>query len=238
MIHDQTLLNYIMTSQVMVNVEPLYSVPNATTIHLEPLSTQDWELIEVFADKLEAGLLLSQISIVYPNQIVPLFVGSDIAYLRVLETSSFTSKDEEDDNKRLVDHKCLRLIAESEVIISPKPRKSKNKEIINSAKSYTPSTPLRVQPTEEDYSVDMKRLFDHFNNHDNHASSSMTMIPCPPLFHVWVNPITLSQRLNGWNEFGSTEKKSAFALVKKCKSYSTGSNAKNKSSDDIGKAPH
>ena len=178
---------------VYVDVQPIHMVKNAESVILEPLSTNDWELVEIFAGQIEAGLLLSQVSIVYPNQILPLQLRSDVVHLRVIGQSFESSSSSE------TGHDCLRLVAQSEVIISPKPRgevaKSEKKD--EEGIIYSVSDPFRVLPAEADFSKDMKSLLDMFNT----FSSTMTrLLPAPPLFCGFMHPETLSQRVDGWDD--------------------------------------
>ena len=55
-----------------VEVEAISSIVDATVIHVEPLSWEDWELLEASAEFLEGGALLQQISVVFPEQKIPL----------------------------------------------------------------------------------------------------------------------------------------------------------------------
>ena len=206
MIHSKVQKNLPMILDV--DVQPLCQVKDADAIYLEPLTTNDWELIEIFAQELEEGLLLSQVSIVYPDQVLPLRVGTDTVYLRVSQ-QGFSLKN------GLLEDECLRLVSESEVVISPKPR-----NCVDSAGSttYSLSVPLRVIPTEADFSTDMKRLYDDLNLHSN---TSSTMEPCPQLLSICAHPKTLSLQLEGWDEVSEANRSVsdhslfAFALVKR-----------------------
>ena len=53
---------------------------------VEPVTVEDWELLQLDAAWLEGGGLLRQVSLVYPNQVVPLRLsnGSDLVRVRVL----------------------------------------------------------------------------------------------------------------------------------------------------------
>lgn len=195
--------------QMVVDVEPLHFVADADAVYLEPLTTSDWELVEVFAQELESGLLLRQVTIVYPNQVVSLAVGSDLVHLRVLE-KSFPSKDCNN-----TDEICLRLVAESEVIISPKPRTQPREKFSGTSDeptSYLPSIPIQVVPTEADFSMDMRKVFGQIHRHDNVSS---LLIPCPPLLSVCIHPDTLTLRLDGWKDVDLQDHECVYALVEK-----------------------
>ena len=51
-----------------VNVQVLSYIPRCTRVYVEPLKSSDWELLETYADALESGQLLHQVSVVYKNQ--------------------------------------------------------------------------------------------------------------------------------------------------------------------------
>ena len=53
-------------------IQPLPTIVSAISIEIEPLTISDWELLEIHADELESGNLLGQVSVVYPNQILPI----------------------------------------------------------------------------------------------------------------------------------------------------------------------
>lgn len=158
-------------------------VKNASAVYLEPLTTNDWELIEVYAGQLEAGLLLSQVSIVYPNQTLSLKLGTDIVHLRVLEKGFSLN--------------CLHLVADSEVIIAPKPRESMKATEVGDKIQYSISPPLRLLPSEAEFSIDMKTVLEAFNDY---GSSVSKLLPCPPLLTGFMHPLTLSKQIDGWNE--------------------------------------
>lgn len=181
----QFIQSTIHVSEQYVFVEALASVNDAMWVELEPETTQDWELLEIFAETLEAGSLLGQISIVYPGQRFSLRLGNDGAKVAVKSFGVGSMKEEVPRSLP----SCLRLVSDTEVIIIPKPRG----EIV--CKEYAPSQPFRVIPNESDFSSDMKKLkrlrqvvdvFDDF-------------IPCPPFFTAWIHPDTLVD-VQGWNQ--------------------------------------
>mmetsp|Transcript_13136 Transcript_13136/g.19887 ORF Transcript_13136/g.19887 Transcript_13136/m.19887 type:complete len:1198 (-) Transcript_13136:37-3630(-) len=181
-----------------VDVQALHDIRDANAVYLEPLTVTDWELIEIFAQELEAGLLLSQISVVYPDQLLPLVLGKskDIAHVRVLEKGFSLSDDLSSYSGRNC-NECLRLVSESRVIISPKPREQEGKMSDGVSSSYSMSVPIRVHPTANDFSKDMIKLFDKVNLH---TGSPASLIPCPPPLSAWMHPKTLSLKLEGWTE--------------------------------------
>ena len=113
-----------------ITVAPLDFLPDAVTVEVEPLTSSDWESLEVYAEFLEEGGLLQQVSIVYPNQILSLRVDSEIVNVQVH-----------------ADCPC-RLLADTEVHIRPKPRTSGCKQ----------SPLLRVVPAWEDFTPAMQKL--------------------------------------------------------------------------------
>lgn len=189
---------------VSVDVQPLHWVQNAKAVSLEPLSTNDWELVEIYAGQIEAGLFLNQVSVVYPNQILSLQLGSDVVYLRVLDqsfspSSSCCSSMTLKGGECGVDN-CIRLVSESEVIISPKPRNAMmkgKKDLSEDADAYAASIPLRVLPCEADFSDNMKAFLHVFNAENSIITK---LLPSPPLFTAYMNPDTMPRRLDGWEE--------------------------------------
>jgi hypothetical protein len=127
--------------QPIVLVRPLAFVQDVATIHLEPLSVSDWELLESDAQFLEEGGLLQQVSLVYSNQILPLQVkGRDMVHVKVLPPADHSK-----------DLPCWRLMANTEVIVNPPLQ-------LNSAFCRFETHQLRVYPTRLDYSDAMQRL--------------------------------------------------------------------------------
>ena len=202
---------------ILASVRVLTNVPIAERVTFEPLSVSDWEMIEMESTLLEDGGLLNQITVVSPNQIFPLNFGRNFgsvessAWIRVVEDdthasndcdSSFSSDSDidaspdcDDDeiihtsNDSNINHRCVRLMAETEVVVIPKPR-MKN-EVPNDIKTssptstaadpvFCPSTPLRVQ----------------LNLSDIHQASSAHetthSLPNPPLGYVFVHPLTIT----------------------------------------------
>eukprot|EP00986_Skeletonema_menzelii_P005182 scaffold1836_cov137-Skeletonema_menzelii.AAC.1 len=191
-LHPSLALEYnIATEPIRVSVRPLSDVPIAEQVTFEPLSTSDWELIEMEASLLEDGGLLNQITIVYPGQVFPLrLVSPDDSYSAGLETaawikvvvddgfasssvqydsddtdSMFTSDtDSSESESSEVLYNCLRLMAETEVSVIPKPRLKNEDEDEPSAKKdstksdepvYAYSCPLRIQSTLPASDMDM-----------------------------------------------------------------------------------
>mmetsp|Transcript_2629 Transcript_2629/g.5665 ORF Transcript_2629/g.5665 Transcript_2629/m.5665 type:complete len:1261 (-) Transcript_2629:59-3841(-) len=108
--------------------------------------------------------------------------------------SSTDSSDDEDDTPTSIvgihRHGCLRLMAETEVAVIPKPRIRKEEQIenqksnehpSNDAPIYCPSTPLRVQPISSDVS------------HSDSLAEESPPLPNPLLGSVCVHPATLIQ---------------------------------------------
>jgi hypothetical protein len=113
-----------------MTVTPLVSLPDAVSVQVEPLSTSDWESLEVYAELLEEGGLLQQVSVVYPNQVLSLRVGLEMVRVRVTAETP------------------CRLVANTEVHICPKPRPS----------LFVESPLLRVVPSRDDFTTDMQEL--------------------------------------------------------------------------------
>ena len=160
-----------------VFVEALPCVANATSVQLEPLSKQDWELLQQHADQLEGGDLLQQISLVYPGQILPFQLGAGrTATVRVLPIDV-------DDDEQLWPAKklqslppCVRLVAQTEVVVAGPQSGRAPKE-------------LRVVPCLEEYTEFVQQL----RTDDSYVMS----LPHP--YTVAVHPNALSHTA-GWRE--------------------------------------
>ena len=189
-----------------VQVEALPYIYNAESIRIEPQSANDWELLEIHANELEAGSLLGQVCVVYPCQTLPIRLGryGDIAWVKVLndgfgdadnrELSShlgfdetYYNEDDEPEGQLAPQRECLRLVADTEVIVSPKLR--------NGSATYDSRMPLchlLVHPTLVDYSREMEELF-HLSKFEKYAAAALTQ--CPPWFTVAVYPSTFYEQL-------------------------------------------
>uniref|UniRef100_A0A7S3Q236 Peroxisomal ATPase PEX1 n=1 Tax=Chaetoceros debilis TaxID=122233 RepID=A0A7S3Q236_9STRA len=171
----------------LVEIRVLNHVINATSINIEPASTSDWELTEIYAAKLEGGTLLNQVSIVYPHSKLAFKLGMDYVRFLVLE-DGFDS------------NLCLRLVADTEIIVSPKPRQNDEEQKL----SYPKSKPIRIIPGEGDFSRDMIQLH-HILRRDSTTSCLSDLIPSPPLFTACMNPNTLKKKVPGWDEVSSID---------------------------------
>ena len=105
----QNHTDMLLPKQISITALPV--VKNATRVTVEPLTVSDWELIECFADVLQSdtlGGLLQQVSIIYPNQILPLYLAhgstmkssvssKDVAYIKILPDSFRVDSHESED---------------------------------------------------------------------------------------------------------------------------------------------
>jgi hypothetical protein len=145
-----------------VFVEALRCLEHGSRVLVEPLTTKDWELLEIHSEAMEEGGLLNQISVVYLNQVLELRIAksSDIVKMQVKEIESYSFAGREtslsvwpeivspsnlsSENVTMSKHPlCVLLIEDTEVVITPKPRAEK--------KSISWSSPLRLIPTDEDW---------------------------------------------------------------------------------------
>ena len=178
-----------------VDIVPLSLIYNAESVHLEPISANDWELLEIHADELESGSLLSQVCVIYPNQRLPIRLGryGDVAWVKVLgssfEKSGVDAESESDSessfegfnhfNEKLL-HECLRLVANTEVVVVPKLRADDSSHRLS-----LPKCNLCVLPTDKDYSSEMKDLFSISSDIRNDGRDDIKSIgipECPPWF--------------------------------------------------------
>ena len=223
-LHPSLVSVFNSTSEpVLASVRPLSDVPVGERVTIEPLSSSDWEMIEMEASALEDGGLLNQITVVSPGQVFPLRLGGRLssresaAWIKVVDVSCApscqdtecdesyssdsefyssidSSSDKNDDDLNSCRHKCVRLMAETEVEVIPKPRKRKENQVeeertnnqLRVGPVYSPSAPLRVQPITAGVS------------NANSAVKRSTLFPNPPLGSVCVHPSTLA-KLNGYH---------------------------------------
>lgn len=127
-----------------VNVEFCRNVTECTTVSVEPLTEDDWEILELHAGYVEENLL-SQIRVVYTNQVMCVWIhGKTLVRLIVagLDPKSEYSK----------------LTNMSEVIVAPKVRKQvSNAETVTdlngegkTVKKIMPAMSLRVCPVNKE----------------------------------------------------------------------------------------
>ncbi|KAI8080872.1 P-loop containing nucleoside triphosphate hydrolase protein [Thamnidium elegans] len=115
-----------------VNVEFCRNVTECTTVSVEPLTEDDWEILELHAGYVEEHLL-SQIRVVYTDQIMCVWIhGKTLVRLVVAEL----------DPKQ--DH--LKLTNRSEVIVAPKVRK-KEQEVVETDLNSDKKVAVKVQPS-------------------------------------------------------------------------------------------
>lgn len=128
-----------------VSVHALSRVDYGMQVFVDPLSFKDWELLEVYCDFIKDGGLLSQVSVVYPDQILTLRIN-EVDRVKILlkeittRASSNTgdktytvwpniSTSNSDSGKCLKMTKthsdCVLLIQDTEIIVEPKTRPEK-----------------------------------------------------------------------------------------------------------------
>jgi hypothetical protein len=189
-------------------VVPLERVSNASIVYVEPISTEDWELLEMNAEDLEAGALLNQVSIVYPGQTLVIKVNNVSLNIQILKerfTAQSCSRDKE--------FQCLRLVANTEIIVKPKPRGWENSE---RERKRPPSKAVRVLPHEGDLSDEMKRFHCVLKESDPFVPS---LLPRPPPFTIIMHPSTLKD-IVPYDSFSDDTKKPWFVSIQKLHSKS------------------
>ena len=135
---------------IFVTVQALVYIDTASELLVDPMTCDDWELLQANAVALEEGIFLQQISMVYTDQIIHLTMphhGGQV-HLLVLpqnfnchDTNRWPQVDTTTMNHHLCRSKypCVRLMADTHIIITPKPRPP----------IHYPSLPLI--PTRQDY---------------------------------------------------------------------------------------
>ncbi|KAJ3396779.1 Peroxisome biosynthesis protein pex1 [Lobulomyces angularis] len=96
---------------VTVTILDPNTIKKATSVNVEPLTEDDWEVLNLNQQKLEE-VILNQVTLVSFNLIIPLRVNQSLIYLKVLELNA-------------TDNRCLLLGNDTELIVKPKERKKK-----------------------------------------------------------------------------------------------------------------
>lgn len=200
--------SFTLTHNSSAMVVPLERVLNASTVYVEPMSTEDWELLEMNAEDLEAGALLNQVSIVYPGQTLLIKVNNVSLNIQILKerfTAQSCSRDEE--------FQCLRLVANTEIIVKPKPRGWENTE---RERNQPPSKMVRVLPHEGDFSDEMKRFHCVLKESDPFVPS---LLPRPPPFTIIMHPSTIQDIVPN-DSYSDDTNKPCFVSIQKLHSKS------------------
>jgi Peroxisome biogenesis factor 1, N-terminal len=172
-------------------------------VQLEPLTVEDWELMEAHAEWLEGGGILQQISVVYPKQVLSIRFDAfrdDIARVKVVQVESTLHSDggdfdcafdvwpsNEGTGSKCSEQErspagpwCVLLVQDTEVQIAPKTRKSQDR--------LTP--PLRLIPSTADLFPIMRVLANELDQYqglqESETCSSMTVPPGCILVHASV----------------------------------------------------
>ncbi|TPX48029.1 hypothetical protein SeLEV6574_g02296 [Synchytrium endobioticum] len=145
-----------------VNVEFVKNVETGISVDVEPLTEDDWEILELHAGYLEEQML-NQVRIVHAQEIIAVWIHQrTLIRLRVLSTNPPA--------------KCVRLDIDAEVIVAPKQRRSHLAPVHAPAQQLNPSsqpkqcTPLlRLIP--KSYLTALQAAFDDENTVHIHPSS-------------------------------------------------------------------
>ncbi|KAK3749947.1 hypothetical protein QZH41_013854, partial [Actinostola sp. cb2023] len=85
-------LNGIKMGEQVV-LTPLDSIPSCTRIHVDPLSADDWEILELHAGFIESNLL-NQVRVVWSGQVVPVWINKTACIaIRIGMTRETSSQD-------------------------------------------------------------------------------------------------------------------------------------------------
>lgn len=158
-----------------VSVSALSRVRHATRVLVEPLTTEDWELLEIHGEDMEHGGLLSKVSLVYPKQTLTLPVGRgerDRVHIVIKEAAGGIDHGDSNVSSSLwpalpnsnlsaieddeTGAPCVLLVHDTEVIVIPKPRQTK--------KTSPWSAPLRLIPTQLDWSQGIMDMLSRMNS--------------------------------------------------------------------------
>ncbi|CAJ0846965.1 6600_t:CDS:10, partial [Entrophospora sp. SA101] len=139
-----------------VSIKICENIQDAKSVFVEPCTIEDWEIVDHRAGYLE-NYFIQQLHVVYPNQIITLWINSNLTQLKIVE----------------INPKCsfAKLSSKTEVYVTPKPRKplkpSETNDTIKSDDNTSSSLPsiycLRVLPIE--YLVESsKSLLDGYDD--------------------------------------------------------------------------
>ncbi|KAF8273433.1 AAA-domain-containing protein [Lactarius quietus] len=144
----------------VVEIGLLYDLPTAKSVATEPLTPDDWEILELHADHVESTLL-SQVRVAPPNQEVDVWVlGRTRIRLRVLSFEPSSAK-------------AVLLANDTELSVAPKTRNQKNSEKQHFIKSETsPNTATKSPASRKPSQSVLLRVLP--------ASSFSYLLPNPP----------------------------------------------------------
>jgi Peroxisome biogenesis factor 1, N-terminal len=128
------------TNSDKVLVQPIDNVATAEDLFVEPCTADDWEVVELHAAWLEQGGLLQQVSLVYSGQILHIQLPQTATAARLMVLArNFDPKQEPSSIWPRHRLRCLRLAADTQLVVTPKPRPT------------MPPKMLQIVPTREDY---------------------------------------------------------------------------------------
>ena len=124
-------------NSIFVTVQPLVYIDNASELFVDPLTVDDWELLQSNAVALEDGRLLQQISVVYSGQVIHLSMPNGTMASLVVLPQNFESNENSiwpkdaavstgstDSTPRRRRNPCYRLLADTQIIVTPKKQRS------------------------------------------------------------------------------------------------------------------
>ncbi|CAG8696841.1 3353_t:CDS:10 [Cetraspora pellucida] len=86
-------------------------LPETNSVEVEPISSDDWEIIERNSRYLEDSFIRQQ-RVVYPNEVIVLWVNSNVTRIKIVNINSKGP--------------CAKLSESTEIVVAPKSRKPKN----------------------------------------------------------------------------------------------------------------
>ena len=107
------------SAESVVSIKVVSAFDDVVKIQFQPLTSGDWKTIETSADWLASGEFLQQVSIVYPNQVLHLFMhdGEEMR-VRVL-AEGLVTRDSPWPEIYEPTSVAVRLVADSEVVVVP-----------------------------------------------------------------------------------------------------------------------
>ena len=187
-----------------VEVSVMAEVENVGSVQLDPMSVKDWEILEVHADAFENGLILDQVSVIYPGQVLSIKspTHQNEIYLRVgkIQTRSSIANSNTGSDYGC---NCARLVQNTELTIKPFLREGQTSQ------NYIQSRPLRLIPSMDDISDDMTKIAEEvFILLDNFCTKEFNRMPYQrkdfitsnvPPFTALVHPDTINSIVSDYS---------------------------------------
>lgn len=188
------------TPLTSVHVRPLAKVLHASRIQVDPLTTADWELLQVHAEEFERGAILKQVSVVTSGQQLKFRIQNDFIHVMVQEIR--TALDDSpwpaySDDGEIETPQAVMLVNDTEMVVTPKPRPP-------SKSVYGWSVPLQVVPCTDDKNAAALEFSDRL------LSKRLDVLPASMVVH----PDTWDSTFGDWARVCEDGNKDNFLLAR------------------------